>query len=283
MGRQLGSPMCGPAGEATGPEVAYQFTAASTGLLDVKLSAAADLLLSVRGSCADDVSETACTDGTRLIQPIEAGQTVFIVVDGRTETTTGAYTLDVRSRGIECGDGNTDAGEQCDDGDEDSGDGCSSSCEIESSETEPNGTLGEADALEAPFIGQVAGGDVDLVRVVLGAGYSSIVAETRDFGDAACAELRLDSAIAILDGSGAVLAESDDFGGTYCSHAVASALPAGTYYVRVHASPLAEAASFAYVLDVSTDVCGNGVQSEAEECDNGGTDPGCTETCTILD
>jgi cysteine-rich repeat protein len=277
---------CSRPGEATGPEAAYVFTASEAGVLDVHLTAPANFSIAARTECRSEASEQQCVVGSRLLQPVASGETVYIVLQGADAFTAGTYELTVDARPIACGDGNREGLEECDDRNGASSDGCSSVCVIEASETEPNETAEQASALATPFFASISvAADVDMIRVDAPQGPASIVATIEDFGDGACSALTLDSKLEILDAAGAVLSENDDDAArqSFCSHAVASALAAGTYYVRV-SSPLgSRTPNFGYVLNVSSDVCGNGVRTEGEQCDNG-SDPdvgGCSTSCIV--
>lgn len=273
----------------SGPEVVYKVTAAKAGMLDVKLVSSADLGVSVQMACADAASELACADAVspdgsvRLSVPVDAGQAIFIVVDGFSAADEGPFSLSVSSRPITCGDAITDPTEECDDGDTDSGDGCSSACKLEASETEPNASSAQADSYVDPFFGAIGiAGDVDVVSVAIGAGPSSLTATTYDLGDGACAATSLDSFIEIIgpDGS-AVLAADSDSGEGLCARASAPGLAPGTYFVRVSAQQPGD--TFPYALSVVNELCGNGAEGPGEQCDDGGTAPGdgCSPICQL--
>jgi cysteine-rich repeat protein len=250
---------CIPSGVQSGPEIVYRFTAARSGVLDVKLTSpgGADFSLSVRRTCADGASELGCAERIagqdaveRLNVAITQGDAVFIVVDG-TGASTGRYRLDALSRPLECGDSNRDTGEECDDGNRTPNDGCGSDCRIESDESEPNGTTGEADPYTPfPFVASIGpAGDVDVFSVTVSNANSTISAETLDLGDGSCSHLLLDSLVEILAPDGSVLASDNDSGPGYCSVTTAGGLAAGTYYVRVRSA--AASATFPYRLNVA--------------------------------
>jgi cysteine-rich repeat protein len=255
---QLGSTCTDPDGES-GSEIVYDFVAGTTGILDVALStAAAELTLSLRKTCGDDASEITCATTQWLSVPVTAGDTLFIVVDGYSAAAAGKYVLSAATRPSSCGDGIRDAQEGCDDGDDTSGDGCSSGCQVESSEQNPNGVLGEADAFDPAaqdyYYGELSEpGDVDWVAIEVPGPSSTLRATTRDFGDGACELGLLDSAIALYGPDQNLIVENDDDTAAegLCALVVAEALEAGTYYVRVAASPADAALTFPYALDVS--------------------------------
>jgi cysteine-rich repeat protein len=252
-------PSCLRSGVASGPEVAYRFTASRSGVLDVRvLSTFADLNVSVRGACGNAGSEQACSEtiaGANSVEhvtlPVSQGDSLFIVVDGTGSAEQGGFTLDAKSRAVRCGDALRDANEECDDGNENSNDGCSSGCVLESDESEPNDSTGQADDYTSfPFHAAIAAAsDVDVFAISVPSG-AGLVAETFDFGDGACSQLTLDSKVEIVAPNGTtVLASDDDSGAGYCASVSASSLSAGTHFVRVRASGAATA--FPYVLNVS--------------------------------
>jgi cysteine-rich repeat protein len=263
-------------------EVVYLFTATRTGVLDVRLSSGAPLMLSVRDAC--DGRERACTLSSSLESSIRAGDTVYVLVDGLDIASFGSYELSVSSRTITCGDRFQDGSEQCDDGNLVDNDGCSGSCTLELSESEPNNDIARANPAEYPFVGAIGQtGDVDVVAVTLTEPALALVAQTTDFGDGACLAGEQDSNIEILDETGAVLASNDDTDAGLCALASTGALAPGTYYVRVSASPIGDTPRFAYVLLIEPDLCGNDVLSPGEGCDDGNQLPadGCSDTCQV--
>jgi cysteine-rich repeat protein len=270
---------CALPGSVTGPEVAYELTANRSGILDVRLEGQPDFTISVRSVCADDQSELECSIWPQLSRPISAGDTVYVVVQGLAETSSGPFQLTATVRTTECGDGNRDEPEACDDGNGAAGDGCSASCQLESTESESNDTTAAADEIANPFFGSIGAGDVDVISVPITQAPSSIVATVRDFGDAACELNRLNSLLELLDEAGAVLAAADDRPGSYCSHLVVPALGEGTYFLRISASADAQLQTFPYALDIARHVCGNAVTEEGESCDPPAF--GCNELCQL--
>ncbi|HEU4582304.1 MAG TPA: DVUA0089 family protein [Polyangiaceae bacterium] len=278
---------CSPAAPS-GPEVTYQVTVSEDSKLDVALFSDQDLTLSLRSSCADLGSELACGGRTRVTVDASAGQTYFILVDGASAGGAGHYQLQVQARQGACGDGVRDSDEECDDGNTRSTDGCSSGCLLERSESEDNGRRSRADTFNfTPWFAQIRpAGDVDYFRVSLTATSSTLVAETLDLGDGACALGTMDPLIDIVDsssGGGNVLASDDDGGQGTCARAVATGLAAGTYYVRVQAAAGASPATFPYRLELSVGVCGDGDPTLGEGCDDGNltAGDGCDSRCQV--
>jgi cysteine-rich repeat protein len=248
----VAAPSCARSGSQA-PAIAYKFTATQTGMLDVLLASSQALVASVRTTCSDAGSESYCGETSQTSAPINQGDTVYIVVAGRNTTDAGKFELAVRSRVPACGDGVLDSGEECDDGGKVDGDGCSATCTVESDETDPNDDSTNASPYADPFHGQITpAGDVDYVKVDVTTAGASLTADIYDYGDGACYKNLLDSYIEILGTDGTTVLASDDDGGSgLCSHAVASNLAAGTYYVMVKASDSGFTPTFPYVLHVS--------------------------------
>lgn len=272
----------------SGSEVAYQVTATQDGKLDIRLNSEQSLNLSVRSSCSDAQSELACGGRTRLTLDAEAGETYFILVDGATDADTGQYSLELSARQRVCGDRIRDAEEQCDDGNTSDGDGCDSGCDLELSETEGNNRRGRANTYDfLPWFAQISPvGDADFYRVTLAGASSTLVVETVSVGDDACSLNTQDTLVEILDTNGngnALLASDDDGGDGQCSRAVATGLPAGTYFLRVLAGAAASPATFPYRLEVSVGVCGDGDPTSGEGCDDGNraAGDGCDADCRV--
>ncbi len=251
-------PSCESPG-ASGPEVVYHVTAAQTGTLDVALVSSANLGISVRTICDVAASELVCSEknvgpnaSEILGVPVTAGQSLAVIVDGYQAGDFGAFTISIKSHAVVCGDGISDPGEACDDANTTSGDGCSAQCVLEPTESEQNGEPALADAFAAPWTAEIApAGDVDVVAISVPGPSSTLTADTYDLGDGACSLLELDAYLEILDTDGVtVLAEDDDSGDGYCAHTSAAGLGAGTYYVRVKASPADPSVTFPYHLSL---------------------------------
>lgn len=187
-----------------------------------------------------------------------------------------------------CGDDSVNANEECDDGNKNSGDGCASDCTIESSETEPNDTAAQASTY-APnpfYYAKIGENDVDFVAFSVTATTASVVTTTLDIGDGACPKGEIDSVVEIIAADGTtVLASDDDSGEGYCASATAPSLAMGNYFVRIAAAPKSAVKTFIYALriDQIEDVCGDGMVTPGEECDdnNVSSGDGCSATCKI--
>ncbi|EYF07738.1 DUF4215 domain-containing protein [Chondromyces apiculatus] len=220
--------------------VAYEVTAASTGMLEVEMVAStADLTLAVRTSCDVASSEVGCVNlagspgqPERLSIPVTQGQTLYVLVGGEDP---GTFGVSAFTRTPACGDGYIDTGEACDDGNTVAGDGCNSQCMVELTEVEPNDTAATATPLATPFFGVMGTlTDVDHVRVTVPTAGTSLVVEVSDVNAQACVNNQMDPEVAVLNAGGTtVLASDDDSGPGFCARAVTPALAAGQYVIRV--------------------------------------------------
>lgn len=134
------------------------------------------------------------------------------------------------------------------------------------SEAEPNSTTATATPVagtESSIRGSLSvTEDVDLYRLTVPAG-RSLRAELIEGSAQSCDRGEMDGELALLDATGSVLAVDDDSGRGLCSllegtgpsprHRGASNLAAGTYYLRVRASPTSSTTTrvFDYRLSVS--------------------------------
>jgi cysteine-rich repeat protein len=280
----LGSASCSSAD--SGPELAYRLAVATTGLLDIELRSLEQLTVSVRRVCGSVASELGCS-ADRLSLPVTEGETLYLVVEGYSETNAGDFSLRATSRPADtCGDGHLDPTEQCEDGNTTPGDGCDESCRLESTETEPNDTIDAADAFSEPFYARIdPETDQDYTAIVVDRGPASLRVNTYNVGLGMCELHMMDSELALFDPEGALIAEADDGGDGMCARLSTFGLPAATYTVRVKASDAAApgTTTFPYLLGVSVDACGNGTVAAGEQCDDGNTanGDGCSSLCRL--
>lgn len=239
------NPSC--AGSPSGPDLAFEFTATKTGVVEAVLGGFSTLTLSARSAC--NGAELGCTQGQVLELPVTAGTKLWIIVDGLNGSS-GPFGLSVESRPIECGDHHTDGSEKCDDGNKVSGDGCSSSCTIEYSETEPNDTTAQANTWSPTFAASISSAaDVDVIKVNVPTNGATLSASVSDFGDNACELNQIDSYMELVAPDGiSVLAADDNGGEGLCSGVSVSNLAAGNYYLLVKAAPGANPATFSYKI-----------------------------------
>lgn len=274
--------------DTSGPDVAYELHISQDAKLDVRLSSTQALNLSVRTACGDEASDLSCSSQTRVTLDAHAGDVYYLVVDGDYATDAGDYVLDVHTRQVVCGDGIRDSSERCDDGNTTAGDGCSASCNVESTETEPNNRRSSADSYnQKPWFGRISSDtDVDFYSVNVPQAPGSIVVHTLDLGDDACAYNLMDTVVEIYDtnaNGNALLASDDDSGVGKCSLAFVTGLEPGNYFVKVLGADGASPASFPYKLDIAVGACGDGELTLSEECDDGNLidGDGCDSSCVI--
>ncbi|MEZ4301120.1 MAG: pre-peptidase C-terminal domain-containing protein [Polyangiaceae bacterium] len=152
-----------------------------------------------------------------------------------------------------CGDGVKDPGEECDDGNLMSGDACTPTCMFTVTETEPNDTIGQSAPYASPWVARIdPDNDIDVISVAVPGPASKLTAKTLSPDGGFCYP-GADTYVEILKADGTVLVFNED-NGTYCSTATAENLAAGTYYIRVQATPILDDALvyiFPYALEVT--------------------------------
>lgn len=126
---------------APGRNAFFAVTAPAAGVLRATAkSTAFDVVLGLRKpTCVLTGPAVACANDSgkgneeTLALPVAAGETVYVVVDGKTVQDFGLFKLDVTIEPSGCGDGFfvPSPTEQCDDGNKTAGDGCSATCTLE--------------------------------------------------------------------------------------------------------------------------------------------------------
>ncbi len=295
---------CGEGSPGAG-EVIYAVTAPADGLMEASTDNALtdfDTILYVLTDCGDLGTEVACNDDvaqgvttSTASWDATAGTTYYIVVDGFQST--GGFELSVEQ--AVCGDGAVAGDEQCDDNNTDSGDGCDASCNWECTDdaNEDDDDIASATSLAgATFPATAAGqvlcpGDLNEEIGVYGDWWELTVAEgeyvsANVAGGASltttCADQTL--SVALVDGDIQTLAGGDTSEGECASFDVEPA--PGTYYLVVFGGDQTVAPQdYEVTVDVGVSVCGDGVQTGVEECDDNNTDPGdgCSPTCVAED
>jgi cysteine-rich repeat protein len=227
-----------------GPANIYRVTAAKDGVLDVSATPddmADDLYVTVRKACGDPGSELACGDGlgTECARvTVKKGDELFVIVGGYSLLNYGPYRVSVQTRSSVCGDTLIDPGETCDDGNATAGDGCSSSCTLEITEVEDNGSVAKANAYKDPMVGRIdPTNDVDVISVDVTKPNSTLIATTVDLPGSSCAKTFIDSYLELIGTDGTtVLAANDDEGGI-TAKVQKTGLAVGKYYLRLSAAP----------------------------------------------
>jgi cysteine-rich repeat protein len=111
----------------------YAFDPPGRGRLRVTVDSETVHVASVRGTCADATTESACVDndpfsGDDLIVQITEDVPLTVIISAQTVLEQGPYTLHTEFVPEQCGDGVVAGLEVCDDGDTDSNDGCRGDC-----------------------------------------------------------------------------------------------------------------------------------------------------------
>jgi cysteine-rich repeat protein len=203
----------------------------------------------------DDVGAGTCSSA-QVANIAPGTYFVRVAASPKAAGATFAYKLSLSLTTDICGDGVITGGEQCDDGNLGAGDGCSPTCQLEITEKEPNNTSGVANVYQAKWRALIAPvGDVDVVSIKVPLDGSTLLAEVVDDGTGDCAAFKIVSHIDILNADGvSVLASGNGAAGNYCAFATVTGLPAGTYFVRVKASNLAQPGlsdTFGYGVDLT--------------------------------
>lgn len=276
--------------EGHSPSVVYRLTADATGKLDILLNSAVALSLGVTRNCGSPLTELSCNLAGRQTLDVEAGQELYLTVSGATPLDFGTYSLQTAFRQLACGDGIRDEEEACDDGNIKDGDGCDPDCNLERLDPEPfnNSWMGASwyQFSERTVAEIRPTNDVDYYRVVLTEQSSTLVVETLNLGDGACALNLMDTVIDIFDTpqNGDQLIVSDDNSGDgLCARATASGLSPGTYTLRVMGTAFASPGTFPYNLSVTAEPCGDGNWGPGEQCDDGNfsSGDGCSSSCRV--
>ena len=220
------------AGSCTGgaltPEAVLSYDPQSAGALLLTLQSATDQGLYVRASCGDPATELGCLNDEpgnvdeTLVVPVDGSGPVTVFVDAADPAEAGPFTLFASLQA--------------------------------SDEVEPNDTAATASSSSPQgFVGAIyPAGDVDLIEVTLNGASTSITAEVQDFGNADCANFKIDSYLEVLGADGSTSIAGNDDTGSFCSRVEATGLSAGTYFIRVLAAEDAQKPTFAYRLAVQT-------------------------------
>jgi cysteine-rich repeat protein len=174
-------------------------------------------------------------------------------------------------------------GERCD---ARSADGCNPDCGVDVGESGTNDHVAQEDPYVVSFVGEIfPAADTDLVELTVTEPATALTARLTPLGPATCASGEVDSVLEILDQDGTILGLGDGSGSGMCPKLMLPALYPGHYFARVSGAVSAMHETFAYVLSVALDPCGNGHVSDAEDCDDRNTTggDGCSATCEAED
>ncbi len=266
-------------------------TAAVSGVLEITLTSAADLGVSVRSVCSDIISERGCVNaageglGTveTLMVPVTAGELVYVIVDGTFPGTGGPYDLEVLSRATVCGDGIREGLEACDDGNTTAGDGCSATCTLEGDVCDAPTTIN----LPSTTTGDTSTG-TDFTSTSCDGANGAAPELLYTFTPAADGLVRIDLT-SMVDLGFELRASCDDPSSVLtCRDALVDGtetatvlLTGGQAYDLVVSGY--NGASGAFTLDLTPIIeeCGNGTLEGMEQCDDGNTTSGdgCSATC----
>lgn len=293
----------------TAKDAVYVVTSPINGLMTATVNGTFDSAIYARNGCdADaaaftDLACSAAVDGSGPEQikfPVNAGEPVYVIVDGEATAANGVFELGVEVTPSDCGNGNIEGGEQCDDGNEAGGDGCSATCQLEPADKHDTCANAEeivlAPAAGGTYAASVASGTTNL---------------THDQTFTGCSSLGRDAIFTVkapIDGVLTVEVPSATFNvslgaRTTCPTSTTSSVPLvcsnassgdgpeeisfsvvkdQVYYVIVDGASATEYGPFTMLLNVRPPGCGDGLISGTEQCDDGNltNGDGCSSTCT---
>jgi cysteine-rich repeat protein len=278
---------CQPESSASGEEV-YEVTAAVSGVLEINLTSAADLGLSVRNFCTDIQSERGCVNaagsglGTveTLTVPVTAEEVLYVVVDGTVGGAGGPYDLEILSRATSCGDDVREGTEECDDGNAADDDGCSATCTVEDDACAAATVL----ALPSTTMGDTSAGS-NFTSTNCDGLNGTAPDLAYSFTPAVDGLVRIDLTSPLNIGF-LLLRECDSF--VTCRSGLGNGtetatvpLQAGKTYDLIVSGFNGASGSFTLDLTPIVEECGNGAVEGMEQCDDGNTDggDGCSATC----
>lgn len=301
----------GTCGGSVSNEAVYSVTSDVHGILTASISSSDfDAILYARAACEDTKTQSACNDGglsggESIRIPIEAGQPVFLFVDGYGGLN-GDFTLDLKVAPSGCGDAIAQFPEVCDDGNQVSGDGCSASCTFEES-GQPGNCPGQGIALkgagDAPRVIHIAGdlstlptaSDQLTASGCTATGTNAVYQFRSDVDGMLKARLVASYANAALHARNECNVSSDASGASSqldCKDGLATGAPleltvpvTANLPVWVIVDTNSSSNVGPYLLDVivTPKSCGDGVRESGEACDDGNTTDGdgCSSTCTL--
>lgn len=283
-----------------GPDVAYALTAGAAGSLALTLTGGFDdAVLHVRRACQDATSQVDCvaaptTSAPAITRfPVEAEETVYVVVDGATSSSRGHYRLDATLTAARCGNGLLDPGEECDR----ELPGCTAACTVSrdpASYACPGADVRlEGAARTRTIVGittPAAGATVPASSWSwCGSSAPDVVYRvTSDVDGLLRASVKgsFDAALAIRatcagEGSDLVCARVNaGLAGESGRAPIARDTP---LYVVVDGASSGQGGAFELDVTVTPAVCGNGVLEGGESCDDGAVEDGdgCSASCAL--
>ena len=194
--------------------------------------------------------------------------------------------------GTACGDGIVVGTEQCDDGNLNNGDGCSNTCQFE---IPPNDECVGAIILGGTS-GNIAGQNITAtistgVPTVVCAGpqkndvwFKFTLASTKNCSFALNGPSIVDPTLSLFSGScgSLIYVDCDDDNGPGLYSLLQKTLNAGTYFLRAASYNNTSTGTFSLIYNLNlSNLCGNNIIENTEECDDGNTinGDGCSSTC----
>ncbi|MBK8012376.1 MAG: DUF4215 domain-containing protein [Deltaproteobacteria bacterium] len=253
----------------------------------------------------DDMDDSLCSELNPLFDTstfVDKPGSYYLAVAEYGGATIPAYSLEVRTIEVGCGNGILEPGgtpnEACDDGNNTSGDGCSDQCAFEGAREDevggndtPDGSGVLATSTDTLWAGALEpAGDADVYAIDIAEGDHLLAYVTIDSFDTCPGEPH--ASLTLLDTDGqTVLARNDDGGPNgRCGRIApdtteaAYSMPGGRYYLVVReVEGDAEARAYFLHVQVVAPGCGNAIIDEAETCDDGNTTngDGCDATCQV--
>jgi cysteine-rich repeat protein len=274
--------------------------------LTLTLSSATDQGIHVRSDCADENSELGCADdflgGSQetLSLAAQAGQPLAIFVDAFEPGEEGPFTLTLSLENAVCGDGLIAAAEECDDANAVAGDGCDAGCQIEDGFVcagEPSVCVEPAGGCDSPLPANLGdnSGDTSLGLDLFDGSCQLGGAPEQMFsfspGSAGILTLSLNSVADLgvyvrsdCADPGSELGCVDNlFGGAVETLVVEITDPSQVMAIAVDGFAAGEEGPFTLNLAFEEVICGDGILSGGEQCDDGNTTDGddCSSLCLL--
>jgi cysteine-rich repeat protein len=301
---------------AASPDVVHRVHADFNGIATVKLDAAFAGTLAVRTACNNVATDQLFCSLRQVFPPgtsdfyyegsgyptkvtsfpVVAGSDYFLVVNGVVATggaSRGTYELDVRIDPSVCGDGALGGGEQCDDGGTTGGDGCDATCRIET----PSGdTCASAVPLAVVSSGTKYVGSLTMSTTHLkadstfaacpSAGRDAFVKVDAPINGVLTAKVRdaaFNTSLGAYASCGTAALTCANANATTGPEQIMFAVESGKSYWLAIDAPFADGfGKFALDVSIAPSVCGDGLRTGGEDCDDGNVTAGdgCSATCT---